>query len=305
MSQNLKGTLILTLTAVIWGSAFVAQAAGADAVGPFTFNASRNIMAALFLVLLITWRHTGTSPFAYGTAVTNFKAHWLPGIYLGLVLFAGEALQQGGISLYPAHVASAGRSGFLTSLYVVIVAVVSWLMGRTRSWLIALAVILSLAGLYLLCFAHGLHGLYWADLLSFACAFSYAAHIIVIDRYLGYDSLYLSLIQFITAGLSAGVMMLIFEPVTLANWLHALVPMMYAGIMSSGIAYTLQIIGQKYAEPVSAALAMSLEAVFASLLGWVILHQGLSGHELFGAALVFSAVILAQLPDLIQTKQLK
>ncbi len=305
--MNLKGPLLLLLTAVLWGLAFVAQTTASDDVQPFTFNASRNIIGALFLTGVIMWRkRTGADkkPQENGSGYTR-RALVIGGVTCGVVLFAASYLQQAGISSYPDDAGISGRSGFITALYMVIVALVTAFTGRRAHPLVFVAVVLAIFGMYLLCAPNGLSGVYFGDILVFFCAFGYALHIVVIDRFTHVDGVRLSRLQLITSASLSVVCALIFEHPEPAFIIAAMVPILYAGICSDGLAYTFQIIAQKTTDPTVASILMSLESVFAALGGWIILSEQLSTVEIIGCALVFAAVMLAQAPDFIANARLR
>lgn len=298
-----KGPILLLITAVLWGLAFVAQTSAADGIGPFTFNASRNFVGALFLSGVIAWRKRSGQDVAPGGTGYSRRTLWVAGIACGVLLCASSYLQQLGITVYPPEAAASGRSGFVTATYMVMVAVMGVFLGKRPHPLVFVAVGVALVGMYLLCVPDGLESVYLGDWLVLACAFGFALHIIVIDRYTQVDGVRLSRVQLLVAGGISLAGAVAFEQPTLALVLAALVPILYAGICSDGIAYTLQIIGQKTTDPTVASIIMSLEAVFAALGGWVILSESLSPVELFGCAIVFAAVLLSQVPELLGRKR--
>lgn len=299
--KNIKGSLLLLVAALIWGTAFVAQTSAANSVQTFTMNASRSFVGALFLLLVIVIRDKSAK---HIQLKKNNMDEWTPskwpikgGIFCGLALFCAMGLQQGGISVYPEGVAIAGRSGFLTATYVVMVAIFVQLRGKKLHPFVALSIVGTIFGMYLLCMSGGFSHLYLGDLLVTGCAVCYTGHILIADHFKTVDSIKLSCLQFLTCGILSGVACMITEAVTLGNIIHAIVPILYAGIMSSGVAYTLQLVGQKYAEPAVASIVMSLESVFAAIAGWILLHERMQTRELLGCVLVFAAVILAQVPE--------
>ena len=213
-------------------------------------------------------------------------------------------LQQFGLAAYPNGAAAEARGGFITALYVVLVPVISFFTGKKTSPVIWLSVLVALSGFYLLCLSGGVGGIYLGDLLIFICAVSFSLHILSIDKFVGITGgVKLSVMQFTVVGVLSSVLALIFERPELSNILSAAPQILYLGIMSSGVAYTLQIVGQKYAEPSVASLSMSLESVFAALGGWIISGNSLSVKEFCGCALVFAAIITAQLPEMIASKK--
>ncbi len=232
-----------------------------------------------------------------GSGVPSKKGAVFGGGICGLVLFAAMSFQQGGIAAYPEGAAASGRSGFLTATYVVMVAICARFLGKRLHKSIYAAVAVCIAGMYLLCMSGGGNGIYFGDVLGLVCAVFFTAHIMVVDHFSYCESVKLSCMQFLVSGILSAVAMLLFEQPDIHMLAAAAGPILYAGILSSGIAYTLQMEGQKYAEPSVAAIMMSLESVFAVLGGWVVLNERLSVRELAGCALVFTAVILAQLPQ--------
>ena len=300
--NNIKGSLILLLAAFIWGTAFVAQTSGAGAVGTFTFNAARSIVGALFLAVVIVIKNVLDKRNNSGKVINtenNSRLQTWPlgaGIICGIVLFAAMTFQQYGISVYPQGVASSGRAGFITATYVVMVSVVSVFMGKKMHWIIGVSVTGCVAGMYLLCMSGGVSGIYLGDVLVFMGAICFTIHILVIDKFSSADSMKMSCIQFMV--IISTFAMIFKENVTFAGIKAALVPILYAGVFSSGIAYTLQMVGQKYAQPSVASIVMSLESVFAVLAGWIVLGELLKPKEIMGCVLVFTAVILAQIPGM-------
>ncbi len=293
MQKNLKGTLILLLTAMIWGTAFVAQTAASGTVSAFTFNASRSVLAAVFLFLIVLFRNKIGKE---GKPLFDRRS-LLSGIYCGIPLFIATNLQQFGIGLYPEDTASSGRAGFITATYVVMVAVFSIIKARRFRIVILAATLICMAGMYLLSFSGVSGGIYTGDILIFLCAVGFAAYILLVDRFGTVDTVRVSCIQFSVVAVLSLICMFIFEDPKWSSLQAAWFPVCYAGILSSGAAYTLQMVGQKYAEPVVATIVMSLESVFAAFSGWLILSEKMKGRELLGCALVFVAVILAQFPE--------
>ena len=304
--NNLKGSLILCTASLIWGLAFVAQSDAADLVPPFTFNALRSFIgaAALFVFYKITNRKRKEGFFPADKALK--KQYFLAAAVCGLMLAISVNLQQFGLAAYPNGAAAEARGGFITALYVVLVPVISFFTGKKTSPVIWLSVLVALSGFYLLCLSGGVGGIYLGDLLIFICAVSFSLHILSIDKFVGITGgVKLSVMQFTVVGVLSSILALIFERPELSNILAAAPQILYLGIMSSGVAYTLQIVGQKYAEPSVASLSMSLESVFAALGGWIISGNALSVKEFCGCALVFAAIITAQLPEMIASKKKK
>ena len=294
--KKMRSNGLLLLTAFIWGTAFVAQSVGMDYVGAFTFNMCRFFLGGLVLspaVILIARRESGAgaegSP--AGTRRGRIRDGVRGGLACGVVLFVASSFQQVGISM-----TTVGKSGFITALYIVLVPVCGIFMKKRIPRLVWLGVALATAGMYLLCVTESFT-VNRGDIYLFCCALSFTAHILVIDRVSPHaDGILISCVQFLTAGILSAVLTLLFETPRLTAILAAAPPILYSGVLSCGVAYTLQVVAQKDTDPTVASLLMSLESVFSLLAGWVILHQNLSPRELLGCVLVFTAVILAQLP---------
>lgn len=300
-----KGPLLLLVTAILWGMAFVAQTTAANDVGPFTFNASRNFIGALFLSGVIAFRRRSgqDKPATDDGAGYSKRTLLVAGVLCGVALCIASYLQQAGITAYPPEAAASSRSGFVTATYMVMVAVMLMFMGKRPHPLVLVAVVVAMAGMYLLCVPNGLGSVYVGDWLVLASAFGYAVHILVIDRYTQVDGVRLSRVQLLVAGAISLVCAIVFEHPEPAAVLAAIVPILYAGICSDGIAYTLQIVAQKTTEATVASIIMSLESVFAAIGGWLILSESLTAVELSGCALVFAAVILSQVPDFLEARK--
>ena len=302
MSKKMRGNLMLLLTALIWGTAFVAQSAGMDHVQPFTYNGIRTLIGGLVLIPVILLfdrlKPAESRPSAEEQRVIN-KNSLLGGVCCGVVLCVASCFQQFGVSM-----TTAGKAGFITALYIIIVPLMGVFIKKKIPKIIWLCVAIAVAGFYLLCVKEGF-SIGTGDLLVLCCAFFFSIHIMVIDHFTAgkVDGVRMSCVQFLVAGIMAIVLMFLFEEPTLASVWNARVSILYAGVMSCGVAYTLQILGQKDTDPTTATLLMSLESVFAALSGWVLLHESLSLKEIFGCALVFVAVILAQIPLPVKTKK--
>ena len=283
MRKKMTANLLLLVAAFIWGSAFVAQTVGMDYVGPFTYIASRNLLG--FLVLIPVILLSGKNHLPNRTTLIG-------GIICGCILFVASSFQQFGLLT-----TSAGKAGFITALYVIIVPIIGLAFRKRPSPIVWACVVLALVGFYLLCVKEDF-SIIPGDLIVLCCAVMFACHIISIDflNDKGVDGIQLSAIQFITASIIGWILAFIFEEPSIATITDAWLPICYAGILSSGVAYTLQIIGQKNTDPTSATLIMSLESVFAALSGMLILSEKLTMKELIGCLLVFVAVIISQLP---------
>ena len=289
----LKNSLILLLTATIWGVAFVAQSVGMDYVGGFTFNAVRSLIGSAVLLPLI-WFLGRSGDRKEGKAQESGSRKDLicGGLACGIFLCLASNFQQFGIKY-----TTVGKAGFITACYIVLVPIFGLFLKKKCSPFIWVAVAMSVAGLYLLCITDGF-SIGKGDILVLICAVLFAVHILVIDYYSPtVDGVKMSCIQFLVCGILSGIPALIFEKPEMSAILTAWQPILYAGVMSCGVAYTLQIIGQKNMNPTVASLILSLESCISVLAGWVILGQHLSGREITGCVIMFAAIILAQLPQ--------
>lgn len=293
--MKLRHSLLLLLTATIWGVAFVAQSVGMDYVGPFTFLFARNAIGGLVVLPVVAVLHRAAPLPAPENAEQKRRARrtlLVGGVSCGVVLCVASMFQQTGL-LYT----TVGKSGFLTACYILIVPLLGLLVGRRCGKLVWCGVALAVVGLYFLCLTDAL-SVNLGDLLTFFSAILFAGHIMIVDHFAPRtDAVKMSCIQFFVCAVLAGVGMLVFEQPSLSALLAAWQPVLYAGVLSSGVAFTLQIIGQRGLNPTVASLIMSLESVISVLAGWVILHQTLSGREIFGCVLMFAAIVLAQLPE--------
>ena len=301
VKNNLKGTIILVIAAIIWGMAFVAQSSAADTIPTFAISFLRSYIAAAFLLIVSLIKDKKQKNTLFPTEKSERKKLFLGGLICGTALCIAANLQQFGIAIYPKGVASEARAGFLTALYVILVPVASIFFKKKLTVTTWLAVLVAFVGIYILCLSDGLGNIYWGDVLLFTCGIAFTVHIITVDSFgKGLDGIKLSMLQFFVCGTISLIFMLVFELniISLKTVIDTAIPILYLGIMSSGVAYTLQIIGQKYAESAVASIAMSLESVFAALGGWLIAGNLLATHEILGCAIMFVAIILAQLSDL-------
>ncbi len=289
---QMRGAALLLLTALIWGMAFVAQSVGMDYLGPCAFNGVRSFIGGVALLPVIAFsKHLRKNAPEEAKPAGGKMRLWLWGSACGLLLGTASLLQQAGMLT-----ASPGKAGFLTALYIVIVPVLGIFLGRRPGLKVWAGVVLALLGAYLLS-VKGSAGIAAGDLLVIGSAVVFSLHILVIDSAPDVlDGIQLSCIQFFVAGILSMGLALLFEQFTLQQVLAAWVPLLYTGVISSGVGYTLQILGQRTVNPTVASLILSLESVFAALAGWVLLGQPLSLREVAGCVLVFAAVVLAQLP---------
>ena len=290
MFSNLKYNLLMMLAALIWGTAFVAQRVGMDLNGPYTFNCVRSFIGCLALApVILTLGRAGA---ARQLATRGARRDLLLGsLACGAVLTVSTLFQQIGLKY-----TTAGKAGFLTAQYILLVPLFGLFLGKRTTWLLWLAVAIAIGGMYLLCVKEGLR-IEKGDLYVLCCAACFSFHILVIDHFVRrVDGILLSGLQFAVCGLLSAIPMFLLEKPSAGALLEGWVPLLYTGVLSSGVAYTLQIITQRHLSPAIAALVMSMESVFAALAGWIVLHERLSLREFFGCVLVFVATLLAQIP---------
>ena len=292
MKQQIKSSLILLLTATIWGVAFVAQSVGMEYIGPFTFNAIRCVLGGLVLIPVILVLKKKKETGAENQEKEDKKTLWAGGIACGVILCIASNLQQFGIME-----ASVGKSGFFTALYIVMIPVIGIFIGKRPGIKLWFCVALAVVGMYLLCMKDGSFTIERADIMLLLCALAFSFHILVVDYFSPkVDGVKMSCLQFFVCGVLSAVGMLFTETPDISNIQAAWLPLLYAGLLSCGVGYTLQIVGQKGINPVIASLIMSLESVISALAGWVILGQVLSPKEILGCVLMFVAIIITQIP---------
>ena len=296
--KRIIGNLLLLLTAFIWGTAFVFQRVGMDYIEPLTFVSTRMVLATFVLYIVVRIseaRDKKENPSQVLTAeavVQRKKDTVIGGICCGVFLTLGTSFQQMGI-VYT----TAGKTGFITALYIIFVPVIGWIFLRKKiSWLVGAGVALATVGMYFLSIKDELL-LTKGDTLVFMCAIFYALHILCCDYFVKKtDVLRLALYQFATCAVLVGLFAFIFETPTIEKIVDAAVPILFTGVLSAAVGYTLQMIAQKYTDPTVASLIMSLEAVFGVLAGWLILREIMSPREIIGCVIVFIAIILVQVP---------
>lgn len=287
---SLKSSLLLFLAAFIWGIAFVAQSVGMDYMGPLSFNGARFLMGGTVLLPVVFFRRKKKKE--KGIVSADLKTTITGGVCCGLALCSASLFQQYGI-MYT----TVGKAGFITTLYIILVPFFGIFLKKRITGRVWTGAVIAAAGMYLLCMSERL-ALSKGDTLVFVCAVLFSVHILVIDYFSEKaDGVELSCIQFFTAGVIGSIGALIFEQPTLQAMADGIIPLAYAGILSCGVAYTFQVIGQKDMDPTIASLILSMESVFSVLAGFIILNEELSKRELSGCILVFAAVILVQLPD--------
>ena len=292
MSKKTRGNILLFITAFIWGSAFVAQRTGMEHIGPYTFSAVRFLIASLTLlpvVFLFSPTKEQTSKHKKSEKTLLLKG----GLICGFILFVGAMLQQIGLQY-----TTAGKTGFITALYVVLVPIIGSIFFRKKvPALIWFCALLASIGLYFLCIpSTGFH-ISRGDTLVFICAFAFALHILVIDYFSPkVDCIKMSAIQFLTAGVLSTVFMFILEKPEITSILASAIPILYAAVLSAGVGFTFQIIAQKDTDPTIASLILCLESVFAVLAGAIMLNETMTLREVIGCVIMFIAITLAQFP---------
>lgn len=303
----LRQSLLLFLTAVIWGSAFVAQSVGMDYVEPFTFTAVRNLIGTAVLLPYIGYleKLRGSRQIRQGDEggrtvcvrrgqKENERSTLLAGgISCGVLLFAASNLQQFGI-----RYTTVGKAGFITAMYIVLVPLLGIFLKKKAGVRVWLGVAAAAAGLYQLCMTEEGFYLQSGDVITLLCALVFAVHILVIDFFAPkVDGVKMSCIQFFVCSILSAVCMLLFEKPDVTDILQAWAPILYAGVLSSGVGFTLQIVAQRGMNPTVASLILSLESVVSVIAAWLVLGQVLSLRELLGCVLMFAAIILVQLPE--------
>lgn len=299
-SKQLSHSLLLLLTAVIWGVAFVAQSTGGDLIGPYSFNCIRSFIGSLFLVPVIFFLDKAGLTSKKPETKQDKKTLFIGGVSCGIIMFVASNIQQLGLF----YGASAGKAGFLTACYILLVPIFGLFLKKKCGWNIWVGVVIALAGLYLLCMK-GSFSLTLPDTLVLCCAVAFAIHILVVDHFSPLvDGVRMSCIQFLVCGILTAIPMFFVDMggslADISQWIYpftradAWTSLLYAGILSCGVAYTLQIVGQDGINPTIASLLMSLESVFAVIAGWLILGETMGSRELLGCVLIFVAIILAQ-----------
>lgn len=293
--KKVYSSAALLLTAIIWGFAFVAQSVGMDYVGAFTFQSTRSFLGAATLVpfILLSDRKKKREGSFVPLTATGKKQLVKGGVACGVMLTIASLFQQFGIAY-----TTVGKAGFITSMYLILVPILGIFFHKRVPLKIWACVLVAAVGLYFLSI-NGSFSLSRGDTLTIICAVCFALHILCVDHFVTMaDGVKLSFIQLFTSGVISGVLMIIFDHPTLASIGAAALPILYAGILSSGVGYTLQVVGQKHISPTAATLLMSLESVFSVVGGVLLLSQVPTMREFFGCALIFIAVIFAQIPVL-------
>ncbi len=300
---QLLGALLLLLTAFIWGVAFVAQSVGMDSVEGFTFNGIRTVLGALVLLPVVLVRNSNAKKPLNETQLKTHKATTkktlLYGMILGVIFCAAGNFQQ-----FAFNHTTSGKIAFITAMYMFFVPLIGIFLKKKTPALTWLCVALGFVGMFFLCMnPNDMSGLNRGDLLAIICSILFAVHILTIEKFApGVDGVMLSCVQFFVGGGISCALMFIFETPQIAAIKAAIIPILYAGILSCGLAYTFQIIGQKYTEATVASIVLSMESVFGALAGAILLHELLTGREIFGCVIMFIAIILSQLAGPITDK---
>ncbi len=299
MRNNLKGSLLLSIATVIWGSAFVAQEIAAKYVGPFTINCLRSFVGAIILIPLVFLFKAKREKQSQKKESLISKQLLLGGVLCGVALSVAANLQQFGI-MFNAELqeGDSGKAGFITAMYIIFVPIISVFIGKKLKFSMILAVLIGIFGLYFISVKEGFT-VSSGDITLLLCAVAFSFHIITVDRFVAkVDPIALSCVQFFTVGVISGVLMLIFEQDTLsvARVVDSTLPVLYCGVMSSGVAYTLQLVGQRYCETTVASLVMSLESLFAMVTACLFYQKLPTGREAIGCVLMMIAILVVETP---------
>lgn len=293
MKSQFKGIVILLFVAFIWGSSFVSQSLGMESVDGFTFSGIRTLLGAIFLIPFILVK-SKVQKKSFLDKKTIFY-----GTLLGIVFCIAGNFQQ-----FAFYYSTPGKIAFITAMYMFFVPIISIFIGKKLPIVTWICVVLGFIGLYFLCIdSSNLGNINKGDILAFVCAFFYSIHILLVEKISPkVDGVQLSFVQFVVAGLISCALMFIFENPQIESIKNASLPILYAGILSCGVAYTLQIVGQKYCEATIASILMCMESVFAVICSAIILHESLSLREIIGCSIMFLAIIISQIKDVIQKK---
>lgn len=298
-SQKMLGSAMLLIAALVWGCSFTVQSIGLDYVGPYTLQGVRMLVGSAVLAPIVFWRSRGRRRAGIETTKKQKRTAAIAGIACGVILAVAANLQQVGIQAMQLGMQEnvAGKAAFITAMYVLIVPLISVLLGKRIGVRVLFAAVMGAAGLYLLCMQGGALRLAPGDGIMMLCALGFAAHILVIDYFSAdVDGVLLSCLQFLVAGIVTLIPMYALETPTWGAILHAWLPIGYMGVMSCGVAFTLQIIGQKYVSPTAASLLMCMESVFSVLCGMLILKEIPSAQEALGCIVMLAAILVCQLP---------
>ncbi len=292
LNQKLKGNAILFITAIIWGISFVSQSVGMEYIEPNTFVGIRTVMGGIVLLPYIFLTDKAKKKNGIYEK-TDMKKLLVYGALCGVFLCIASTLQTYGLIT-----TTTAKSGFLTALYIIFVAMFGVFFGKKLSFKMVAGVLVAIIGMYFLCLFGGSVSFVFGDFLTIICAVFFAGQILLIDKFVTeVDGVKLACTQFLISGVINLIIMLLIESPDIKSIFSCTSALLYSGIMSCGLAYTFQIVGQKYTDPTSASIIMSLESVFAAISGWIILGQGMESYQIFGCVLMFLAIIMVQLPD--------
>ena len=295
MNKRLQGTLILALATLVWGISFVSQSESMNYIEPNTFNGIRTLLGCISLLpVILVLDMQKKKKDTYTPMSKTQKTDLIKGgIACGIFLCIASTIQTYGLKY-----TTAGKSGFITALYMIFVPIVSVFLGKKIRPAVVISILIALVGMYFLCIKKGSFEINKGDVLTLICSIVFTFHILTIDHFSAkVDGVRLSCMQFLVGGTINTIIMFLFENPQLDLILKCTIPILYSGLMSCGVAYTFQIIGQKYAEPTVASLVMSLESVFAAIAGWILLSEAMDIREITGCALMFAAIVLVQLPE--------
>lgn len=292
MSKKLRGNVLLLVTAIVWGISFVSQSVGMDYIEPNTFNGIRSLLGGIVLIPVIFAIDSGKKKKGIYEKC-DYKKLLLYGIVCGILLCAAATLQTYGLKE-----TTTAKSGFITALYIIFVAIVGVFTEKKIKLKLISGVLLAVCGMYFLCLYGSEISFCFGDFLTLLCAVVFTFHIIAIDRFAPRtDGVKLACLQFLVCGVLNCIIMFIFENPDINLIKSCAGSILYSGVMSCGVAYTLQVVGQKYTDPTSASMLMSLESVFAAISGWILLNEKMGVIQILGCILMFAAIVLVQLPE--------
>ncbi len=292
MSKQLRGNILFMITALIWGVSFVSQSVGVEMVKPNTFNGIRMLLGSVVLLPVILVNDGIKKKNGTFVSQKNNKYLWIGGVICGAVLCGATTIQTYGL-VYT----TAGKSAFITALYIIFVSVIGTFAGKKTGKNTIAGIVIALSGMYFLCLYGNALDINKGDVITLSCSMLFAVHIICVDYFSPkVDGIKLSCLQFFTCGVINSLIMTVTEKPSVSSVLACTLPILYSGVMSSGVAYTLQIIGQKDTDPTIASILMSFESVFAAISGWILLSQTMTKFEILGCVLMFLAIIIAQVP---------
>jgi len=295
--NKLRTTILLFVATIIWGTAFVVQDIATEHLSAFMFNGIRSLIGFLVILLIILYRNKWSFNNLFDSQTIKVS------VICGIMLFLAVNLQQLGLQIYPDGVGASSRTAFITAIYVVIVTIVGTIKSKTINILIILSVILTMVGLYFVCVYGNASGLYFGDILVFGCAVVFAVHIMYINKHSELDGIKISCLQLLISGIISLIIGLIFEDYSIEGIVNCIGPLLYVGVLSSGVAYTIEVVALQILNASVASVIMSSESVVALIAGAIILNEKLKPYEYLGCFIVLVALILAQIPEL--TKALK